>query len=142
DVLMLVGLLPQSLPQDGDVPGEPSLFYNRVTPKLLEQFVLRERALPILDEHKERLQDLWSQRHGFAFAQQASLGDIQEKGPELVRSSQLLTHFAGRNNSEEKRRSSQGIVNTRPASIPKVKPPLEWRQVYHKLATQPEDRKA
>ena len=55
---MFAGLLPQGFPQDGDVPGEPSLLHNGIPPKLLEQFVLRERALPIVDEHEERLQDL------------------------------------------------------------------------------------
>ena len=79
DVLMVVGLLSQGLPQYRDVPGEPSLFHDRVTPDLLEQFVLRDHALPILDERKERLQDFWSQRYWFAVAQQEPLAGIQRK---------------------------------------------------------------
>jgi hypothetical protein len=62
DVLMIVRLLSQGLPQYRDVPGEPALFHNRVTPNQLEQFVFRDHRLPILDERKQRLQNFWSQR--------------------------------------------------------------------------------
>ena len=82
---MIVGLLAERLPQDRDVAGEPSLFHTRVTPDLLEQFVLREHAIAVLDENQQRLQDLWRQRHGFAVAQQESPVGVQGERSELVR---------------------------------------------------------
>ena len=74
---MLVRLLSQGLAQHGDVPGEPSLFHDRVAPHLLEQLILREHALPMLDEREEQLHDFWSQGNGFTVAEQESLAGVQ-----------------------------------------------------------------
>ena len=78
---MVVRLLSQGFAQNGDVPGEPSLFHNRVAPDPLEQLVFGEHAFPMLDERNEQLHDFWSQGTGSPLRSKSRLPASSENGP-------------------------------------------------------------
>ena len=81
---MVVGLLAESLPQDRNVPSEPALLDDGVTPNPLEQLILGKNAIPMLDQDQQRFERLGSQRHRFCAEQQEPLAAIQAERPELV----------------------------------------------------------
>ena len=81
DVLMVVGPLTERLPQDRNVPGEPALLDDGVTPDPLKQLVLGDDAIPMSRSGQAASPRLGSQRHGFSVAQQEPFVSIQANGP-------------------------------------------------------------
>ena len=110
--LVVLRLLSKRFPQHGDVPGESTLFHTRVTPYLPEQLVFREHALAILDEHQERLENLWSQRYLFTVTQQQPPAGIEGERSELVKRRKLLNHWRP-DISDQKRRLAVRTRNPR-----------------------------
>src|SRR5262245_31532271 len=92
---MFIGPFAQGFPQNGNVTGEPSLFHNRVTPHLRQEFVLAEDPSAVLDKDKKSFQYFWSKRDELALAVQKSLVRIHDKAAEFVTTANLFIHKVG-----------------------------------------------
>src|SRR5687768_4917345 len=85
-VLMVTGLFTERLPENRNIPGQPTFLHNRVAPNPLKQLVLRDHPPRLFDHRKQRLECLGRQCHGFSVAEQQPSVGIQTKRSELERS--------------------------------------------------------
>jgi hypothetical protein len=84
DVLLPAGRLRQRFPEIGYVSREGHFFDKRIGPQSGLQFVFGNQAPAVFYQHKQGVEDLWSQGHGPRVAQEQSLPYIEAKFAELV----------------------------------------------------------
>ena len=83
DVAVIVGLFAERLAQQGNVAREPAFLHHGVPPHQSQQVILGDDVSPMLDERKQRVQDLGSERDGLTAAEQQPLAGVEQERPEL-----------------------------------------------------------